>query len=145
MPNAIKYNVSTEPLSLKEGNFWVGTGDVGKGPTSSTGFYNGITPPLNGYTIYTNKGSGGPSIMIANNDTQLINLTNKIAGTNYTTVNECLNYYPSQNDKMVFNRDYNSIITDGMVIGLSGSFTPSYPRNGNVWYNQDPLSLVYQP
>lgn len=135
MPNAIKYNVSAEPLSLKEGNFWVGTGDVGKGPTSSTGFYNGITPPLNGYTIYTNKGSGGPSIMIANNDTQLINITNKIAGTNYTTVNECLNYYPSQNDKMVFNRDYNSIITDGMVIGLSGSFTPSYPRNGNVWYD----------
>jgi hypothetical protein len=39
MPNAIKYNVSAETLALKKGNFWIGTGDVGKGPISSTGFY----------------------------------------------------------------------------------------------------------
>ena len=45
MPNAIKYNVSAETLALKKGNFWIGTGDVGKGPTSSTGYYNGSTPP----------------------------------------------------------------------------------------------------
>ena len=32
MPNAIKYNVSVETLALKKGNFWIGTGDVGKGP-----------------------------------------------------------------------------------------------------------------
>ena len=62
MPNAIKYNTSAETLALKKGNFWIGTGDVGKGPTSSTGFYNGITPPSGGYTIYLNKASGGPSI-----------------------------------------------------------------------------------
>jgi hypothetical protein len=55
MPNAIKYNTSAETLALKKGNFWIGTGDVGKGPTSSTGFYNGITPPSGGYTIYLNK------------------------------------------------------------------------------------------
>jgi hypothetical protein len=36
MPNAIKYNVSAETLALKKGNFWIGTGDVGKGPTSTT-------------------------------------------------------------------------------------------------------------
>jgi hypothetical protein len=55
MPNAIKYNTSAETLALKKGNFYIGTGDVGKGPTSSTGFYNGITPPSGGYTIYLNK------------------------------------------------------------------------------------------
>jgi hypothetical protein len=43
MPNAIKYNTSAETLALKKGNFYIGTGDVGKGPTSSTGFYNGLT------------------------------------------------------------------------------------------------------
>jgi hypothetical protein len=52
MPNAIKYNVSAETLALKKGNFWIGTGDVGKGPTSSTGYYNGITPPSGGYKYY---------------------------------------------------------------------------------------------
>jgi hypothetical protein len=30
MPNAIKYNVSSETLALKKGNFYIGTGDVGK-------------------------------------------------------------------------------------------------------------------
>ena len=55
MPNAIKYNVSAETLALKKGNFWIGTGDVSKGPTSNTGYYNGITPPSGGYTIYLNK------------------------------------------------------------------------------------------
>ena len=98
MPNAIKYNTSAETLALKKGNFWIGTGDVGKGPTSSTGYYNGITPPSGGYTIYLNKASGGPSIYVASNDSQLISLTNTIAGTSYTTANECFNYYTGQSD-----------------------------------------------
>jgi len=41
MANPIKYNVSTETLALNKGNWWIGTGDVGKGPTNVTGFYNG--------------------------------------------------------------------------------------------------------
>ena len=73
MPNAIKYNVSAETLALKKGNFWIGTGDVSKGPTSNTGYYNGITPPSGGYTIYLNKANNGPSIYTVTNDAQLIN------------------------------------------------------------------------
>ena len=79
MPNAIKYNTSAETLALKKGNFWIGTGDVGKGPTSSTGFYNGITPPSGGYTIYLNKETGGPSIYTVNTEAQLTALTNSIS------------------------------------------------------------------
>jgi hypothetical protein len=84
MPNAIKYNVSAETLALKKGNFWIGTGDVGKGPTSSTGFYNGITPPTGGYTIYLNKASGGPSIYTVTTEAQLTGLTNTLS---YITTN----------------------------------------------------------
>ena len=135
MPNLIKYNVSAETLALKKGNFWIGTGDVPKGPTSTTGYWNGISPMRGGYTIYLNKVSNGPSMYAPSNDAQLIDITNKIAGTSYTTVNECFNYYAGQSDKMVFNRDFNGIITQGMVIGLSGSFISSYPRNGSTWYN----------
>jgi hypothetical protein len=79
MPNAIKYNVSAETLALKKGNFYIGTGDVGKGPTSSTGYYNGITPPSGGYTIYLNKDSGGPSIYTVNTEAQLTGLTNTLS------------------------------------------------------------------
>jgi hypothetical protein len=135
VPNAIKYNTSAETLALKKGNFWIGTGDVGKGPTSSTGYYNGITPPSGGYTIYLNKVSGGPSIYTASNDAQLISLTNSIAGTSYTTANECLVYFAGQTDKMVLNRNYEGIVTDGLVLNLDAGFTPSYPRSGTTWYD----------
>jgi hypothetical protein len=135
MPNLIKYNVSAETLALKKGNFWIGTGDVPKGPTSTTGYWNGITPPDGGYTIYLNKASNGPSIYTPSNDAQLIDNTNKIAGTSYTTVNECFNYYAGQSDKMVFNKNYSSLITNGLVFNVDASFTPSYPRNGTTWYD----------
>ena len=135
MPNAIKYNTSAETLALKKGNFWIGTGDVGKGPTSSTGFYNGITPPSGGYTIYLNKATGGPSIYTVNNNTQLISLTNSIAGASYNGPSECLNYFATQTDKMVFNSDAPSIITDGLVLNLDAGFTPSYPTTGTTWYD----------
>ena len=79
MPNAIKYNVSAETLALKKGNFWIGTGDVGKGPTNVTGYYNGITPPTGGFTIYLNKESGGPSIYTVTTEAELTGLTNTLS------------------------------------------------------------------
>ena len=127
MPNAVKYSTTAQTLALKKGNFWIGTGDVGKGITSSTDYYNGITPPSGGYTIYLNKASGGPQIHTAANDTQLITLTNIIAGANYTTANECFNYFNGQSDKMIFNRDYQPIITNGLIMNLDAGFVPSFP------------------
>ena len=134
MSNPIKYSTGSESLALKTGNFYIGTGDVGKGPTNTTGYYNGITPPSGGYTIYLNKATGGPSIYTCANDTELISLTNSIAGTSYTTANECLTYFAGQTDKMVLNRDYEGIVTDGLVFNLDAGFTPSYPKNGTTWY-----------
>jgi len=135
MANAIKYNSSAETLALKAGDFWIGNGDVGKGPTSTTGYYNGITPPTGGYTIYLNKASGGPSIYTCANDIELISITNSIAGTSYTTANECLVYFAGQTDKVVLNRDYEGVVTDGLVLNLDAGFTPSYPKNGTTWYD----------
>jgi hypothetical protein len=135
MPNAIKYNVSAETLALKKGNFYIGTGDVGKGPTSSTGYYNGITPPSGGYTIYLNKASGGPSIYTATNDAQLISLTNSIANSSYTTVAQCLTYYAGQTDKMVFNIDYPAIVTNGLTLNLDATVVLSYPNTDSTFYD----------
>ena len=135
MPNAIKYNTSAETLALKKGNFYIGTGDVSKGPTSSTGFYNGINPPSGGYTIYLNKANNGPSIYTVTSNAQLISLTNIIAGASYTTVAQCLTYYVGQTDKMVFNIEYPSIVTDGLVLNLDSGFNSSYPTTNTTWYD----------
>jgi Concanavalin A-like lectin/glucanases superfamily len=135
MPNSIKYNTSAETLALKSGNFWIGTGDVGKGPTNVTGYYNGITPPSGGYTIYLNKASGGPSIYVAANDSELIYLSNTIAGQTFATAAEALGWFATQTDKMIFNIDYPSIITNGLTTCLDVTNVLSYPNTGNLWYD----------
>lgn len=140
MPNAIKYNTSAESLALKKGNFWIGTGDVGKGSTASTGFYNGTTPPTSGYTIYLNKATGGPAIYLATNDTQLITLTNIIAGSSYSTAAQCLNYFAGESDKMIFNIDYPPIITNGLTVNLDVTSVLSYPNTGTNWYDLSPFN-----
>ena len=137
MPNPIKYNASAETLALQKGNFWIGTGAVGKGPTSTTGYYNGITPPSGGYTLYLNKASGGPSIYCPANDAALISLTNSIAGAAYTTAQECFNYYYTQTDKMCLSQDYPAdfpyIVLDGLVFYVDAGVTLSYPGSGTTW------------
>jgi hypothetical protein len=135
MPNSFKYSTDAQTLALKKGNFYIGTGDVDKGPTSTTGYWNGITPPAGGYTIYLNKSSGGPSIYVASNDSQLIDLTNKIAGTNYTTVTECLTYYVGQNDKVVLNLDYPPIVTNGLTTNIDVTCVSSYPNTSGTLYD----------
>ena len=135
MPNSIKYNVSTETLALKKGNFWIGTGDVGKGPTNVTGYYNGITPPVGGFTIYLNKATSGPSIYTVSTEAQLVSLTNTIGAQSFTTSGQCLNWFATQTDKMIFNIDYPAIVTDGLVLNLDAGFAPSYPTTGTTWYD----------
>jgi len=132
MPNAIKYNVSAETLALKKGNFWIGTGDVSKGPTSNTGYYNGITPPSGGYTIYLNKANNGPSIYTVTSDAQLISLTNTIAGASYTTVAQCLTYYAGQTDKMVLNLDYGALQTTDLTLCVDAGFTASISDSSTI-------------
>jgi hypothetical protein len=135
MPNSIKYSTTAQTLALKSGNYWIGTGDVGKGPTSTTDYWNGINPPGGGYTVYLNKSSQGPSIHICNSDSDLINLTNIISGENYTTAAQCLTYYVDQVDKMAMNKTYPSIVTNGLAFLVDGGFTPSYPATGTSWYD----------
>lgn len=136
MPNSIKYNTGTETLALKKGNFYIGTGDVSKGPTSTSGYYNGITPPTGGYTIYLDKPVNGASIYVASNDVQLITFTSLISGTlTYNTVGKCLLYFAGQTDKMVFNIDYEAIITNNLILNLDAGFVPSYPQLGPTWYD----------
>jgi hypothetical protein len=135
MPNVIKYSLSAQTEALKKGNFWIGTGDVGKGPTSSSDYWQGITPPTGGYTIYLNKASQGPSIYAPTNDASLITLTNMIGSQSFTSVTQCFNWYNTQSDKMVFNRDYPEIITSGLVLNLDAGFIPSYSTSGVTWYD----------
>ena len=133
MPNSVKYNTESEANALRVGNMHIGTGDVPKGPTSSTGFYNGINPPNGGYTIYLNKSTQGPSIYTPSSDAELISVTNGIAGASYTTINECFNYFAGQSGKFVLHNPINFTVTNGLVLNLNANILPSYPRSGTSW------------
>ena len=135
MANSIKYSTTGDTLSLKKGNFYIGVGDVGKGPSEVTGYYQGISPPTSGYTIYVNTSGSFTAMFCANNDNELINFTNGFSGENFTNATQCLNWYTTQSNYVCTNIDYESIVTDGLVLNLDAGFTPSYSRSGVTWYD----------
>ena len=136
MPNSIQYNTGTTISSLGVGDMHIGAGGD-MGPTSTTGFFNGINPPSGGYTIYLNKGGDdGPSILCPASDAELIGISNQIAGGNdFTTINDCFTYFAPQSDKMVMHNHINTMVTDGLVACFSAGTLPSYPRSGTTWYD----------
>ena len=135
MPNSVKYNTESEANALTIGNMHIGTGDIPKGPTSSTGFYNGINPPNGGYAIYIHKTTEGSSILLPTNDAELIVMTNQIAGASYTTINECFNYFAGQSGKFVIHNPIPPFITSDLRFSIDSRILPSYPRNGSTLYD----------
>ena len=139
MPNPIKYSTGSETDALKKGNFYIGTGSVGKGPSDVTGYYQGPSPVSGGYVIYMNKDGapGNLSYHSAANDAELISFTNNLAGQSYTGVQQCFDYYYGQTDKVLVNQDYPAdypyIVMDGLVLNLDAGITQSYPGSGTVW------------
>jgi uncharacterized delta-60 repeat protein len=135
MPNLIKYSTTGDTLSLKKGNFYIGVGDVGKGPTEVTGYWNGVDVPSGGYIIHKNKSVNGPAMWLCKDDAEFVYITNNIEGTTFTGATQSLAYYSPMNNAMVFNRNYETITTDSLELLLDAGFTPSYPRSGLTWYD----------
>jgi hypothetical protein len=65
----------------------------------------------------------------------MVSLTNTIGAQSFTTSGQCLNWFATQTDKMIFNRDYEGIVTNGLVLNVDAGFTPSYSRSGTTWYD----------
>jgi hypothetical protein len=136
MSNVIKYNTGSTPTNaIKSGNFAIGVNQGGYGLTSVTGYWNGKTPNLSGYTIYQANGVNSPSLYVAANDAQLIAYSNQLGGSGITTVNGALNYFNSSSTITCVNVDVLSIVTSGLILNLDAGFTPSYPKGGTVWTN----------
>lgn len=107
MPNHIKNGTSTLASVTKGAQNFGITGQGDYGPSSSTGFYQGITPPVGGYTIYVNRVSVGPSIHVANNDTQCIFFLKSFGATG-STISEVLAWATAQTTLYVATADFTS-------------------------------------
>lgn len=74
MANKIKYNSGIDTNALNMGNWKVGS-EQGMGPTTSTGYKNGMQIPEGGYSIY----SDNITARTASNDSELITIINKLS------------------------------------------------------------------
>lgn len=136
MANVIKYIYTSIPANTVQAfPFVVGVNFGGYGSTAATGYWNGKTPNVGAYTIYvdTTGGSNSPTLYVANNDTQLINLCNQLFGTSVSTVGAALQTFNGSTSTCCVNVDYPNIVTSGLVLNLDAGFTPSYPRTGTSW------------
>jgi hypothetical protein len=133
-PNKIKYSTSFHSNTIKVKDWVLGINEGAEyGPTSVTGFWNSIIPPSGGYTMYGNKVVAGPSIVVAQNDSELIGFTQGFAGQTFSTANEALGWYTGQTGLICVNLDYPDIVTDGLTLLLDAGYVSSYPRSGSRW------------
>jgi hypothetical protein len=129
MANKIKINTGIDQDALNLGKWSIGVSGSGMGPSGSTGFKNGITPPVGGYVIYTD----GPSVRVAQNDSELINILNKF-GANVVTAEAALMFAKSSGI-LVLNNPLDNIKSDGLVAYMDAKHVTSWPKNGNTWYS----------
>jgi len=138
-PNVLKYvsgstNVpnTVSPFPYQ---YSFGINDVGYGTTTETGFVNGFTPPSGGYVVY---GNSPYQINVANNDTELIQLTNVLLNSNYSNVADCI-YNLLDGNYTIFNYNLPDFPTNGLVVmlqsGFSSSFDKSFSGSYGQWFN----------
>lgn len=141
MNNAITYSASFVDKTIGRNGFYLGVNESPTlYPTSVTGFYSGYAPASGGYTIYRAKAVEGPSIYSTLDDAETIQLTKTIAfsvndSTPITTISDALTWLMGNPDCLVVNQNYPKIVTNGLLLYMDASFTPSYYKAGTSWYD----------
>ena len=137
MPNSVKYSTTTPLNSLRKGNVAIGVNDVDMGPTTSTGWYNGVTPSGNYPIIYKTTALGDPDAFAPQSDQELYNFVIMQGGnsSNTTSVGAALAWIATQSDLLAIENPFNNMVTDGLVLALDAGNISSYPTTGTTWYD----------
>jgi hypothetical protein len=135
MANVIRYKTS-QPTKrgLRRGNVVVGTGEENYGPTSTTGYVNGITPPDGGYVVYILSSNNDPAIYVANNDNDLVDIANTIGGS-VSTIADAKTYLAGRANTWMLNSIPNNTTTDGLIAHIQSNRLSSYPETGTTVYD----------
>ena len=137
MPNVIKYSTTIQPNTIKKGNVLLGINNIGYGPSNVTGYWAGINPPTSGYTIYrVATETSGYTINTCETDSDVIYWASVFGNTGGDNINQALQYLTTGNSNTtIVNKNYESIVTSGLVLNLDATFVPSYPKSGTLWYD----------
>ena len=136
MPNKFKRNkTGSEANSIFKGSWAISAtpNNIGDGPSSVTGFYNGADVPAGGYTIYSPDG-----VFRAVNDTQLLGKLNAL-GANSPSASAALAWAATQSNIVVFDKSIDNIVTSGLVLNFD-------PSNLSSFVNSQPTTnLIPNP
>ena len=128
--------------ALEKSNFLLGPSDTTSYfSTADGGYYNAIIPPSGGYTIYAGApataGSvaNAPAMFTSLDDTTLVTDAQNIFKTSFNSTGDVLSWAAARNNVLIVNREYEPIVTSGLVMNLDAGFTPSYPRQGTTWHD----------
>jgi hypothetical protein len=142
MANKFKYNkTGAEANSIFKGNWAIDNTPVnsGGGPSSVTSFYHGANVPAGGYSIYNNG-----TVFTAASDTQLLGKVAQLGGDT-GSVNAALQWLSTQSNCVVLNKDFENIVTDGLILNLDASYLSSYVDNQptvNLLYSAGAYNLI---
>jgi len=136
MPNGVKYSTTTPSGSLRRGNVALGV-NGNLGPTANTGFYSMPTPASGKYIINKVAASGVPNFFAPQNDTELIQFARNegATGANTGSAAAVLSWIATQVNLEAANIQYESIVTDSLVLNLDAGFVGSYPTTASTWYD----------
>ena len=135
MANVFKYLTGNPTRkALKKGNLARGIGGQEYGPSSSTGYYAGVTPLEGGFVVITLRGDNTPDYRFSSNEEGLITIANELGGS-VSTVNEAKAYIVSRNHTWISNSPSTNRTTDGLTSYIEASNMSSYPETGTTVYD----------
>jgi len=125
-----QYNKSTSSsmdlATICKGVMCLGIGsNQAYGPTNVTNYFAGLTPPTNGFTIYTVRTCGTYDVRTASDTNELISISRQYGGTG-NTLNDAINFFNNKINFLCVNKDYPAIVTNGLGYLIDPTFIPSY-------------------
>lgn len=125
-----QYNKSTSSsmdlATICKGVMCLGMGsNQAYGPTNVTNYFAGLTPPTNGFTIYTVRSCGTYDVRTASNTNELISISRQYGGTG-NTLNDAINFFNDKINFLCVNKDYPAIVTNELGYLIDPTFIPSY-------------------
>ncbi len=140
MGNPIKYSSTVTSGSYNKGNVAVGTNTISFGPTSTTGWYNSVTPAAGNFIVTeVVDGNTPPRFYAPSTEAEWIRLAKQegATGSNTGSAAAVRNWFASQTNYIVTNMDFPanmpSVIGNGQVTYLDSEFISSYPGSGTAW------------
>lgn len=140
MGNPIKYSTTVTSGSYNKGNVAVGTNSINHGPTSTTNWYNSVTPTGGNFVVIeVIDVNTPPRFYYPTSEAEWIRLAKQegATGINTGSATAVRNWFASQTNYVVTNIDFPSnmpsVVGNGQVTYLDSEFTTSYPGSGTAW------------